>query len=129
MQWSYGLDVDTSINQATYNILSEMGVQPTTPESTLTLESPSAPKPPWPQFTATPKKALVGEPIEFNASASTDPDATITHYYWNLEGKGFTIETGTTPTLTHTFTEAGVYNVILKVIDSAGQEETTSRAR
>ncbi len=127
MQWSYGLDVDTAINQATYNVFSEMGVQPATPESTLTLDPPNAPKPPWPQFTATPKKALVGEPIEFNASATTDPDATIAHYYWNLEGNGFTIETGTTPTLTHTFTEAGVYNVVLKVIDSAGQEETTSR--
>jgi PKD repeat protein len=127
MQWSYGLDVDPSINQATYNILAEMGVQPGTPESNLVLEAPGAPKPPWPQFTATPKKALVGEPVEFNASATTDPDATITHYYWNFEGNGFTVETGTTPEATHTFTEPGVYNVILKVIDSDGQEETTSR--
>jgi PKD repeat protein len=127
MQWSYGLDVDPSINQATYNILAEMGVQPGTPESGLVLEAPGAPKPPWPQFTATPKKALVGEPVEFNASASTDPDATITHYYWNFEGNGFTVETGATPEATHTFTEPGVYNVILKVIDSDGQEETTSR--
>ncbi len=127
MQWSYGLDVDSSINQATYNVLAEMGAQPGTPESNLVLESPSAPKPPWPQFTATPKKALIGEPVEFNASATTDPDASITHYYWNFEGQGFTVETGTTPTVTHTFTEAGAHEVILKVIDSAGQEETTSR--
>ncbi len=127
MQWSYGLDVDPSINQATYNILAEMGAQPGTPESNLVLEAPGAPKPPWPQFTATPKKALVGEPVQFNASASTDPDATITHYYWNFEGNGFTVETGAEPTVSHTFTAPGVYNVILKVIDSDGQEETTSR--
>jgi PKD repeat protein len=127
MQWSFGLDVDNSINQATYNILAEMGAQPGTPESSLVLEAPGAPKPPWPQFTATPKKALVGEPVEFNASATTDSDATVTHYYWDFEGNGFTVETGAEPTVPHTFTEPGVYNVILKVIDSDGQEETTSR--
>ncbi len=127
MQWSYGLDVDSSIDQATYNVLAEMGVQPLTPEAGLKLESPNAPKPPWPQFTATPKKALVGEPVEFNASATTDPDASITHYYWDFEGKGFTVETGTTPSATHTFAEPGTYEVVLKVIDSAGQEETTAR--
>jgi PKD repeat protein len=127
IQWSYGLDVDTAINQATYNIFSDMGVQPATPEAGITLDPPNAPKPPWPSFKATPSAVLVGQPTTFDASASSDPDATITHYFWDLEGNGFTIETGSTPTLTHAFAEPGVYNVVLKVIDSDGQEETTTR--
>jgi PKD repeat protein len=127
MQWAYGFGVDSSIDQATYNVLFEMGVQPATPAEDITLESPTAPKPPWPSFTATPKAALVGEAVHFDASATTDPDASITNYLWDLEGKGFTVETGTTPTLTHTFTQPGTYEVVLKVRDSKGQEETTTR--
>ena len=39
MQWAYGFDVDPAINQATYNVISEMGVQPATPESGIVLDS------------------------------------------------------------------------------------------
>ncbi|HVR05195.1 MAG TPA: N,N-dimethylformamidase beta subunit family domain-containing protein [Solirubrobacteraceae bacterium] len=127
MQWAYGFDGDAAINQATYNILFEMGATPVTPESGITLKSPTEPKPPWPIFKASAGKVLVGEPVTFNASATTDPDATITNYYWDTEGNGFTENTGTTSSLTHSFAKPGVYEVILKVIDSEGQEETTSR--
>ncbi len=127
MQWSYGLDVDPSINQATYNVLSEMGVQPGTPEAGLVLDSPTAPKPPWAAFKATPSTVLVGQQVKFDASGTSDPDASIVQHYWELEGKGFTVETGTSPTLTHAFAEPGVYNVVLKVLDSEGQLDETTR--
>jgi hypothetical protein len=38
MQWAYGLDVDRAINQATYNVISDMGVQPATPEAGIVLD-------------------------------------------------------------------------------------------
>jgi PKD repeat protein len=127
MQWAYGLDRVGAINQATYNLFSEMGVQPTTPEQGIVLDAANAPKAPWPSFKATPAQALVGQQVSFDASASSDPDATITNYSWNFEGAGFTVETGSTPSATHTFAAPGTYNVVLKVRDSKGAEETTTR--
>jgi PKD repeat protein len=128
MEWAFALDEDSVIDQATYNILAEMGVLAPTPASDIKPEAPGTPQPPWPSFTATPSSVFIGEPVTFNASASKDPDATITDYKWDLEGKGtFATDTGTTPTLTHTFTQPGTYNVTLKVTDSKGLQETTQR--
>jgi PKD repeat protein len=127
MQWAYGFDRIGAINQATYNLFSEMGVQPATPAQGIVLDAANAPKAPWPSFKATPTQALVGQQVSFDASASSDPDATITNYFWNFEGAGFTVETGSTPSATHTFGAPGTYNVVLKVKDSKGAEETTTR--
>jgi PKD repeat protein len=128
MEWAYGFDVEPVIDQATYNVLAEMGATAATPASDIKPEAPGTAQPPWPFFKATPSTVYVGEQITFNASASKDPDATITDYKWDLEGKGtFATDTGTTPTLTHTYTTPGTYNVILKVTDSKGQSETTER--
>ncbi|HUN79482.1 MAG TPA: PKD domain-containing protein [Solirubrobacteraceae bacterium] len=128
MEWAYGFDVEPVIDQATYNVLAEMGATAATPAEDIKPEAAGTPQPPWPFFKATPQTVYVGEPVTFNASASKDPDATITDYKWDLEGKGtFSTDTGTTPTLTHTYTQPGTYNVILKVTDSKGQTETTER--
>ncbi len=128
MEWAYALDQDSVIDQGTYNILAEMGVLAPTPAGDIKPEAAGTPQPPWPSFTATPSSVFIGEPVTFNASASKDPDATITDYKWDLEGKGtFSTDTGTTPTLTHTFTQPGAYNVTLKVTDSKGLQETTQR--
>jgi PKD repeat protein len=128
MEWAYGFGVEPVIDQATYNVLAEMGATAATPASDIKPEAAGTPQPPWPFFKATPNTVFVGEPVTFNASASKDPDATITDYKWDLEGKGtFATDTGTTPTLTHTYTQPGTYTVILKVTDSKGQSETTER--
>jgi hypothetical protein len=127
MQWAYGFDVDPAIDQATYNVMSEMGVQPATPEAGIVLDSPTAPKPPWAAFKATPSTVLVGQQVKLDASGTYDPDATITTHYWDMEGAGFTVDTEASPTATHVFTEPGVFPVVLKVIDSEGQEDETTR--
>jgi PKD repeat protein len=127
MQWAYGFDRIGAIDQATYNVFSEIGVQPATPAEGIVLDAANAPKAPWPSFKATPAQALVGQQVSFDASASSDPDATITNYAWNFEGAGFTVETGSTPSATHSFAAPGTYNVVLKVRDSKGAEETTTR--
>jgi len=128
MQWAYGFDVDRAIDQVTYNVISEMGVAPAMPSSDIVLDPPNAPKPPWAAFTATPSSLLAGQSAKFDASASSDSEAAITNYAWDLDGSGtFATKTGTTPTLTHAFTVPGTYNVILKITDSAGRQDVTTR--
>ena len=116
------------IDQLTYNILSEMGAKAGTPGEDIIPDSPTAPQPPRPSFTATPSSVFIGQSVSFNASASSDPEGTITDYKWDLDNSGkFATDTGTTTTLTHMFTTPGTYNVTLKVTDSKGQVETTRR--
>ena len=48
-----------------------------------------------------PASAEIGEQVEFDASASSDPDGTIEKYEWDLNGDGsYETETGTEPTVT-----------------------------
>jgi hypothetical protein len=126
--WANGLGGVPAIDQATYNILSEMGVQPSTPESGITLDPPNAPAPPYASFTATPTQVLTGQTVTFDASASTDTGGTIVDYRWDLDGSGtFATDTGSAPTLTHSFSAPGAYSVTLKVTDSNGRTEVTTR--
>jgi PKD repeat protein len=128
MEWSLAFDVQQPIDQATYNILSDMGVQPATPAEDITLDSPSALKPPWPSFTATPSSILIGQSASFDASASQSPNGAITDYKWDFDNSGkFATDTGSSSTTTHTFNQPGTFRVLLKVTDSKGQQETTER--
>jgi hypothetical protein len=54
----------------------------------------------------------------FDASASTDSDATVARYAWDF-GDGET-ETLSTPTTTHTYASPGTYTATLTVTDSDG---------
>lgn len=54
--------------------------------------------------------------IQFDASASNDPDGTIVSYTWGL-GDG---TTASGPEVQHTFTEGGIYDVVLTVTDDEG---------
>jgi PKD repeat protein len=128
IQWAYGLDSGTILNQATYNIFSDMGVQPGTPEAGIVLDPPNAVQPPNAAFTATPTTVLTGQNVSFDASGSTDSAGTITDYKWDLDGSGnFATDTGTTKTLTRSFSTPGAYNIVLKVTDSNGQTDVTTR--
>ncbi len=61
--------------------------------------------------------------VTFDASASaTTAGATITKYEWDLDGDGtFETDTGATPTVQKTFTQAGVTNVKVRVTDSGAR--------
>ncbi len=59
---------------------------------------------------------------QFNASQSFDPDGEITSYEWSF-GDGSTAEG---ETVTHTFTQAGTYTVVLTVIDTDGLQTQRS---
>ncbi|HEY6760284.1 MAG TPA: PKD domain-containing protein [Baekduia sp.] len=125
--WGLGLD-DSRIAQATYNMISDMGVQPAAPDG-ITLDPGGTNQPPTASFTTTASQPLKpNTAITFNASASTDADGTITKYEWDLDGDGvYETNTGTTKTVTKTFTSEGTFDVRLRVTDNGGATDVTVR--
>ena len=68
-------------------------------------------------FTATPPFDYPPLNVTFDASSSTSPNGPIVDYAWDF-GDG---TTAGGVTVTHTYTEKGVYTVTLEVRDAAGQ--------
>jgi YD repeat-containing protein len=143
IQWSWGLaphflnkpsgetfedpPVDSSdprIQQATYNILADDGVEPATPSGVLV----DGNEPPEAAFTVSPNPAATGSTVTFNASGSKDPDGTVAKYEWDLDGNGsYETSTGTTPTITKTFATAQEVTIGLRITDNAGATDETIR--
>ena len=72
-------------------------------------------------FLTSPSNPLVGDNVNFNASASVaTPGRTIRTYAWDF-GDG-TQKTTTTPITTHDFVTAGTFSVTLVVTDDAGRQ-------
>ncbi len=77
---------------------------------------------PNPAFTYSPSQPNVGEWVQFDATASFDPDGTIATYSWTF-GDG---STGTGSTIWHRFTSAGNFTVALSVTDNQGASAQVS---
>jgi len=142
IQWSWGLAphylnkpsesyedpaVDSSdprIQQATYNVFADGGVQPDTPVGVLI----DGNDPPEASFTATPNPSSAGSTVTFNASGSTDSDGTIVKYEWDLDGNGsFETDTGTSPTLSKPYPNPEEVSVRLRITDSGGATDQAVR--
>jgi len=83
----------------------------------------NAPPPPTATFTP-PSSSLSGQAATFDASASTDPDGTITSYAWSF-GDGATTTTSS-PTTAHTYATEGTYTATLTVTDNYGSTDAVS---
>ena len=77
-------------------------------------------QPPVAAFNFSPTNPLVGGWVQFNGSASSDPDGTITSYAWNF-GDG---NTGSIVAPYNRFAAPGTYTVTLTVTDDDGASDT-----
>ena len=78
-------------------------------------------QPPVAQFTFSPASPAPGEWIQFDASASYDPDGTIVDYRWDFDGDGVMDATG--QTAFYSYAAPGVYSVRLVVTDNQGASD------
>ena len=80
---------------------------------------------PTPVFVFSPSTPVIGQVIQFNASASTAAAGrSIVNYVWNW-GDGTPNNSG--QTVSHSYTLAAAYNVTLTVTDDAGQSATITQ--
>jgi FG-GAP repeat/PKD domain len=75
-------------------------------------------------FTWTPSNPKANQTVTLEASASTDTDGTITNYEWDWNNDGTYEDSQTTATITHSWSQAGSYPVILRVTDNSGSTST-----
>ncbi len=78
--------------------------------------------PPRAVATASPRQTIAGQPITFDAGASTDPDGQISRYLWNF-GDG-TLSPGVQ--VEHIYAQAGTYTVLLTVTDNGEMDATAT---
>lgn len=127
--WNFG-DGTTAIGQTSSHIYTQFGSYTVTltvtnslglstsseRQVTVTDELPTA------SFVVTSANPARGVPVRFDASASSDPDGTISSYVWSFgDGAG---GSGATPR--HTYSRKGTYTVTLTVTDSSGQSAAKS---
>src|SRR5205807_2692948 len=86
----------------------------------------SSNRPPVAVATASPTSGAPPLTVQFDASASSDPDAgTTLSYAWDLDGDGrFNDSTAVKPTWT--YTAAGTYTASLRVTDNGGLSSVAS---
>jgi len=82
--------------------------------------------PPVADATHEPEDPTTGEPITFDASASSDPDDSIAAYEWDVGDSGTVDATGRTATFA--FAEPGSYTVVLTVEDERGATDSIRTA-
>ena len=92
----------------------------------ITLTPTAANQPPVAQFTFSPASPQPGQWIQFDASASYDPDGTITSYQWDFNGDGIFDANG--QVVFYQFTAAGTYPVRLVVTDNEGASGQTTQS-
>jgi subtilisin-like proprotein convertase family protein len=77
--------------------------------------------PPSPSIVAAPNPVVAGQPVTFDAGASTD-DGTIVHYEWDLDGNNsYETDGGTSPQVTRSYPNATVMGVGVRLTDDDGR--------
>ncbi|MFN8103195.1 MAG: PKD domain-containing protein [Acidimicrobiia bacterium] len=71
-----------------------------------------------------PYSGYVGSAVNFDGSASFDPDGTLVDFEWDFDADGTFDAGGSTPTATHTYAAPYSGNVVLRVTDESGQTAT-----
>jgi hypothetical protein len=84
-------------------------------------------KPPLADFTWTPSNPEPNQEIVFDASASNDPDGSITLYEWDWNNDGMYEESSATPTATYSWSQAGNNAVTVRVTDNSSKTGTITK--
>ena len=92
---------------------------------TVTVSDPADDRP-RPALTTNQTTVQAGAAIAFDASDSTDPDGSITTYEWDFDGDGSYEVSGQSPTIVHTFEQAGTERVRLRVTGEDGETNSTT---
>jgi PKD repeat protein len=74
---------------------------------------------------ASAEKGSIPLTVQFDASASTDDDGTISSYEWDLDGDGL-YDDASGEKIEHVFEKIGKYNVGLQITDNNGQHTESS---
>jgi len=91
---------------------------------TIQVSAPPIPNtPPTASFSASPTSGQAPLAVTFNASASFDPDGSITSYAWSFGDGG----SSSGVTTSHTYTSAGTYTAQLTVTDNGGATDSATR--
>lgn len=77
------------------------------------------------EFTADPPNGLPPLEVDFDGSASYDPDGTVVEYRWDF-GDGSPIFSSPTPLAGHSYAEEGEYTAVLTVVDDDGVMDSSS---
>lgn len=81
-------------------------------------------QPPAASFTWTASNPTINQQITFDASTSNDPDGSIAKYEWDWNNDSTYVDSKTTPTVTHSWSQAGSYSVTVRVTDNGGATNT-----
>jgi len=81
-------------------------------------------EPPLAGFTWTPSTPNANQTITFDASASNDPDGSITKYEWDWNNDGVYEESHATSTAAHSWSQAGNYTVTVRITDNNSSTST-----
>ncbi|MFO7956539.1 MAG: PKD domain-containing protein [Candidatus Brocadiia bacterium] len=87
-----------------------------TDSAAVTITVESANEAPTASASATPTSGTTPLEVNFDGSASSDGDGTITQYTWDFADGS----TGSGATVSHIYSEAGTYNATLTVVDDYG---------
>ena len=115
---------DTSLAEkgALYYVVSYVSYESqTTPPAVVVV---STNYPPVARFSYTPTKVGLVEEVSFDASASNDPDGTISRFEWDFGDGG----RGSGSNVKHSYRGLGVYEVTLTVTDNEGASNATSKS-
>jgi hypothetical protein len=80
--------------------------------------------PPRANFTWTPLNPTLNQTVTFDATASNDPDGSLTVYEWDWNNDGVYDVSYTIPTAAYSWTQAGDYPVTLRVTDNGDATST-----
>jgi PKD repeat protein len=98
----------------------DLGTTASSVSQNVTVDEPTA------AFTTSQTGTVPNASVSFDATGTSDPESTITHYSWNF-GDGNSADGDTAATVTHTYTSPSTYTVTLTVTDALGLTDVTSR--